>query len=124
MRYLVILIVFIASCSSQGLEKTLIGDWHLVKKEKFIKIMSDSYAPIPVEILPNESYNFTDNKDIIVNSGIGKPHRGNWQIQDSVIKISLNDESKEFKINQLSNDTLVMLIDQFRLTFVINTTSR
>ncbi len=107
--------LLLLSCVSENINNEIIGNWKVIKKEKYVKIMTDRYAPVEIEIQSNESYSFSDEK-VVVKTYIGSTYSGNWQIIDSTLQIELLNETKKFKIGKIKGDSLVLKIDDLKLT--------
>jgi|SRR5690554_1675385 len=110
------LIGILLSCASENITNEINGNWKLIKKEKYVEIMSDRYAPVEIEIQSNESYNFSDEK-VVIKTYIGSTYSGKWQIIDSTLQIDLLNETKNFKIGKIKGDSLILQIDDIKLTF-------
>jgi len=109
--------IILTSCSNNKFNSQISGRWNMLKKEKFVKVSSYSYAPVKLDIPHNLYYHFLDNSKVVLNTDLGYKHRGNWFIKDSTLTIDIKKETQEFKIQKLTSDTLLLLVHDIRLTF-------
>ena len=79
-----------------------------------VKITVKDYAPIEVEIDSNTAYNFMPNNKVQLISIIGNELYGSWFLKDSTITITIEDETKEFKIIELDKNKLIMSLDKLK----------
>ena len=102
------------SCGKKSLEDRIIGNWKVKKMERMVKITVKDYAPIEVEIDSNTAYNFMPNNKVQLISIIGNELYGSWFLKDSTITITIEDETKEFKIIELDKNKLIMSLDKLK----------
>ena len=107
--------LLLLSCGNNSFDDRIIGNWKVKKMEKMIKINPNDYGAIEVKIDSNMAYNFMPNNKVQLISMLGKKLKGSWFIKDSIISITIEDETKEFNIIKLDETKLIMGLD--RLTF-------
>lgn len=101
------------SCNHK--QKNLLSKkWKVTKIEKKVKVMSNSYTYVDIGTTDNMSYNFMLNNEVIIITKYGSKLTGKWFRNDSLIKVNIKQETKEFKILNLTNKNLIMTSGKFK----------
>ncbi|WP_299246224.1 hypothetical protein [uncultured Aquimarina sp.] len=101
------------SCS-QNVNEQVTKSWKVVKMEKIVKVMSNSYTPINIDINKNMSYHFLSNERVELTTQSGTKLKGLWSKKDSIININIKGEVKKFRILKLTDKKLIMMSDKFK----------
>ncbi|WP_394750983.1 lipocalin family protein [Spongiimicrobium salis] len=87
------------------MEQRIIKRWRVTKMERMTK---------PLDIYPKMNYHFKADHTVAMITQIGSTLKGIWKLKDSVLTISVKGESKEFSIQKLTEDTLIVSSGEFR----------
>ena len=82
--------------------------------QKIISVTSNNYVPINVKISSNMSYHFQSNSKVSLITQTGSKIKGFWNINDSIISITIKKEIKKLKIIKLTDDELVLTSGKFK----------
>lgn len=82
--------------------------------EKKVKVMSNSYTYVDIGSTNNMSYNFMENNEIRIITKYGSKLTGKWFRNDSLITVNIKQETKEFKILNLTDKNLTMTSGKFK----------
>ena len=82
--------------------------------EKMVKVMSNSYTPIAIEIDDDMYYKFLPYEKVAIKTQMGTELNGIWSRNDSLININIDGKVKEFKIRKLTDKELVLVSDRFK----------
>jgi len=95
----------------------LTKNWKVIKVEKIVKVMPNSYTYVDIGVTPIMSYYFIPNNKIEITTKYGGNLTGNWYRTDSLITINIKEETKKFKIITLTDKILVMTSDKYKFHF-------
>ncbi|WP_298542026.1 hypothetical protein [uncultured Aquimarina sp.] len=112
--YCLMLFSLILFSCSQNVNEQVTKSWKVVKMEKIVKVMSNSYTPINIDINKNMSYHFLSNERVELTTQSGTKLKGLWSKKDSIININIKGEVKKFRILKLTDKKLIMMSDKFK----------
>ncbi|PCJ92803.1 MAG: hypothetical protein COA50_14810 [Flavobacteriaceae bacterium] len=101
----VLLLLFLASCSQENLERKIVSSWKVEKMQRDIRgIFQD------IEISPNMLFQFEEKGKVKIVTQLGQTIRGSWTYSEEIktIRIVAKNESKDFIIDSLKNNKLYL----------------
>lgn len=102
------------SCDSNNFENKIANDWQVIKLQKYIKVTSNGYTPITIDINPKTSYNFKKDGETEIITQLGTKMNGTWKIKDSTIIVIVKGEEKNFRVDSITDNTMLLYADKFK----------
>ncbi len=114
-KFLLLSLFALAACTS-GFEKKMENHWQVSKMQKVVNVTSNKQTLIDIEVDPNMSYHFMANNKVEMITQMGSKLRGSWSAADSTITIKVKGETRQFDVQELTEESLVMVTDRFKLS--------
>ncbi|WP_152973863.1 hypothetical protein [Zhouia amylolytica] len=102
------------SCNSNNLENKIAKDWQVTKMQRYVKVTSNGFAPMDIDISPKTSYNFKKDGKTEIITQLGSKMDGTWKNIDSTIIITAMGEKKSFKIDSISDTSMLLSSNTFK----------
>ncbi len=111
----ILLFLFILSSCSSSLDKLITKNWKVLKMEKAIEVVENKYTYVDIPINSKMAYHFMANHKVKMITQIGSNLTGNWTSSDSIIKINVKGQIKQFKVIELTEKKLVLTTGKHKL---------
>jgi len=115
---LVLLSLFALAACTSGIGKKLENHWQVSNMQKVVNVTSNKQTLIDIEVNPNMSYHFMANHKVELITQMGSQLAGTWSVADSTITLNVKGETRQFAVKELTEETLVMVTDRFKLRLV------
>lgn len=98
----------ITSCINK-MSGNLQKEWKVIKMEKLINVTATNKTTIPVDFNPEMSYHFKENNKIALVTQLGSKRMGKWFLKDSVLSITIQEQTLQFRIKKSTEDVLQLI---------------
>ncbi|UNZ00164.1 hypothetical protein MQE36_07420 [Zhouia spongiae] len=116
LKVLLVLItaVFLSCCNNNNLKNRITNNWQVTKMQRYVKVTSNRYTTIDIDISPKTSYNFKENGKTEIITQLGSKMNGSWKNIDSTIIIRIKGEKRLFKVDSITDVSMLLSSDQFK----------